>query len=247
MKNILLLLFLLCAFASCTESDSVAVADQNSSPAHLLVFSKTSGFRHESIPAGIAAIHKLAQEPGVRVTATENAAYFTEDSLSKYKAVVFLSTTQDVLNASQQAAFEKYIRGGGGFAGIHAASDTEYDWPWYNKLVGAYFESHPHIQQASINVLDKSHPSTTHLPDHWERTDEWYNFKNMNPDVKVLAKLDEKTYEGGKNGDNHPIAWYHEFEGGRAFYTALGHTSESYSEPLFLQHIWGGIEYAMGE
>ncbi|GAB3202236.1 hypothetical protein GCM10027293_27340 [Pontibacter aydingkolensis] len=213
----------------------------------LLVFSKTNGYRHESIPDGVVAIQKLGQEHQVLVTATEDAAYFMADSLKEFKAVVFLSTTRDVLNPVQQTAFEKYIQAGGGFVGIHAATDTEYDWPWYNKLVGAYFESHPQVQQATIEVLDKTHPATTHLPEKWERTDEWYNFRDINPKIKVLAMLDEKSYQGGKNGDQHPIAWYHEYDGGRAFYTGLGHTTQSYSEPLFLQHIWGGIWYAMGQ
>ncbi|HEU4902692.1 MAG TPA: ThuA domain-containing protein, partial [Flavisolibacter sp.] len=157
-------------------------------------------------------------------------------------------TTQDVLNADQQVAFQRFIQAGGGFAGVHAAADTEYDWPWYNKLVGAYFLSHPRQQKAVIEVKDKSHISTSFLPDRWERFDEWYNYKSILPDLHVLATLDEKSYEGGQNGDNHPIAWYHEVDGGRAFYTGLGHTKESYTtDTLFLRHLLGGIQYAIGE
>ena len=144
-------------------------------------------------------------------------------------------------------AFEKFIRTGGGFVGIHSAADTEYGWPWYGKLVGAYFDSHPKIQEAVIRVKDGSHPSTKQLPKDWTCTDEWYNYKDMNPAVHVLCQLDESTYEGGKNGANHPFAWYHEYEGGRAFYTGRGHTSEAYLEPLFLEHLWGGIQYAAGK
>lgn len=243
----LLWLFLVFILTMCNGDSLSPAADTGKPVLRLLVFSKTNGYRHESIPAGVAAIQKLGQEHEVQVTATEDAAYFVADSLVKFKAVVFLSTTQNVLNPMQQTAFEKYIQGGGGFVGIHAAADTEYDWPWYNKLVGAYFESHPQVQQASIKVLDKNHPSTAHLPEKWERTDEWYNFRDINPEIKVLANLDEESYTGGKNGDQHPIAWYHEFDGGRAFYTGLGHTTQSYSEPLFLQHLWGGIIYAMGK
>ncbi|WP_114782631.1 ThuA domain-containing protein [Botryobacter ruber] len=249
MKNTLLLqlaLLLTGSLLLCACADSAPNGSTLNKDPRILVFSKTAGFRHTSIGAGIAAIRKLGQENGVQVTATEDAAYFQADSLKKYKAVVFLSTTNDVLNNEQQSAFENYIRAGGGFAGIHAASDTEFDWPWYGKLVGAYFANHPKIQQASIVVVDKKHLATSFLPDRWGRTDEWYNFKNINPDMHVLATLDESTYSGGTNGDNHPIAWYHEFDGGRAFYTALGHTEESYSEPLFLKHLWGGIAYAMG-
>ena len=249
MKKTLLLQLALMLVGSglfCACADSAPNGSTSTENSRILVFSKTAGFRHASIGAGIAAIQQLGQENGVLVTATEDGAYFRADSLKKFNAVVFLNTTNDVLNNEQQSAFEQYIRAGGGFAGIHAASDTEFDWPWYGKLVGAYFANHPKIQQASIVVKDKNHQATSFLPDRWERTDEWYNFKNINPDMKVLATLDESTYSGGTNGDNHPIAWYHEFDGGRAFYTALGHTEESYSEPLFLKHMWGGIVYAMG-
>ena len=212
-----------------------------------MVFYKTSGFYHTSIPDGIAAIQKLGQENKFTVETSKDASLFNDDNLKKYKAVVFLNTTLDILNSKEEIAFEQYIKSGGGFVGIHSAADTEYDWPWYNQLVGAYFESHPAVQKATILVKDKKHPATAFLLDKWERVDEWYNFKSMNPKVKVLATLDETSYQGGKNGANHPIAWYHEFDGGRAFYTAGGHTSESYNEPLFLQHILAGINYAMGK
>jgi type 1 glutamine amidotransferase len=213
----------------------------------ILVFSKTKGFRHSSIPAGKAALYKLGAENGFAVDTTEDDKVFTEVNLKKYQAIVFLSTTGDVLNNEQQAVFEKYIRSGKGFVGIHAATDTEYEWPWYNKLVGGYFESHPKQQDATIDVIDKKHPATSFLPEHWKRFDEWYNFKSMNPEVKVLAKLDESSYEGGKMGGNHPIAWYHAYDGGRAFYTACGHTDASFTEPMFLKHVLGGITYAMGK
>jgi cytochrome c len=221
----------------------------------LLVFTKTAGYRHGSIPKGIEAIKRYAEPAGIKVDTTENAAKFNEENLAKYSAVIFLSTTGDVLNHIQQADFERYIQAGGGYVGIHAASDCEYEWPWYNKLVGAYFKSHPAIQDANIKVLDKKHPSTEMLPDVWKRKDEWYNFRDgsVNPDVKVLMELDETSYQGGEmsamkstNG-KHPIAWYHDFDGGRAFYTELGHTDESYSEDLFLKHLAGGIRYAIGE
>lgn len=213
----------------------------------VLVFYKTAGYFHQSIPVGAAAIVNLGKNNHFLVDTTNNADIFTKDRLKKYAAVIFLNTTHDVLNPEQQAAFQEYIRSGKGFVGVHAATDTEYDWPWYNKLVGAYFTTHPKVQKAKIIVSDKNHPSTSFLPDVWERTDEWYNFKDINPDIKVLAWLDEKSYKGGTNGDKHPIIWYHEFEGGRVFYTELGHTAESYSDPLFLKHLLGGIRYAIGE
>ena len=216
----------------------------------VLVFSRTEGYYHESIPDGIAAIQKLGSENGFQVDTTKDASKFTLPNLRKYKAIVFLSTTQDVLDSEQERAMETYIKSGGGFVGVHAAADTEYNWPWYNKLVGAYFKSHPNnpnVRNATINVTDKSHPSTKDLPEKWERSDEWYNYKNINPDLKVLAKLDETSYEGGENGDNHPIIWYHEYDGGRAFYTGGGHTKESFQDPVFMKHLLGGIEYAMGD
>ena len=212
----------------------------------VLVFSKTAGFRHGSIPVGKLAIMKLGQENGFAVDTTENATAFNDANLKQYNAVVFLSATGDVLDHVQQAAFERYIQSGGGYMGIHAATDCEYFWPWYGKLSGAYFKSHPKKQNAKLVVHDKSHVSTSHLPDAWERFDEWYNFKKVPDHVKVLISIDEKSYQGGENGDNHPMAWYHEFDGGRAFYTELGHTNESFADPLYLKHILGGIKYAIG-
>lgn len=213
----------------------------------ILVFSKTAGFRHSSIPNGKTALLKLATENNWSVDTTEDAAVFTEKNLKKYSAVVFLNTTGNILNNYQETAFERYIQAGGGFVGIHSATDTEYDWIWYARMVGANFESHPKPQQAKLIVTDKNHPSTKHLSDTWLKTDEWYNFKNLNKDVKVLLKIDETSYEGGKHGSDHPMAWYHEYDGGRAFYTELGHTEESYTDSVYLKHITGGIEYAVGK
>lgn len=226
-----------------------APAPTETDPFAVLVFSKTAGFRHDSIPAGIAAIRQLGAEHGFTVDATEDAAAFTDENLARYQAVVWLSTTGDVLNAEQQAAFERYIRAGGGYAGVHAASDTEYDWPWYGDLVGAYFASHPANQQASIKVEDPAHPSTASLPDRWSRYDEWYNFReNPRASVHVLASLDETSYSPGAGamGHDHPVAWCQDYDGGRAWYTAGGHTPESYSEPEFLAHLLGGIQTAAG-
>jgi len=232
-----------------TSATSVSAVTIPAKPARILIFSKTKGFYHSSIPAGIAAIQKLGKENNFIVDTTKNAAYFIQDSLKNYSAVIFLSTTMNVLNADEQVAFERYIQSGGGYVGVHAAADTEYDWPWYNKLVGAYFKSHPgnpNVRKATIDVIDTTHISTKGLPKRWERTDEWYNYKSIQGDIKVVAKLDEESYEGGENGENHPIAWYHEYDGGRAFYTGGGHTDESFSEPLFLSHLLGGIKYAIG-
>jgi uncharacterized protein len=215
-------------------------------PFKVLIFSKTNGYRHESIEAGIAAIKKLGTENNFSVDATEDSLDINDKKLSTYQAVIFLSTTMKVLGEEEEKALQNFIHKGGGFVGIHAATDCEYNWPWYIKMIGASFESHPNQQLAKLIVVNKDHIATSHLPAVWERKDEWYNFKNLNPEVKVLIKIDESSYNGGKNGDNHPMAWHQEFEGGRVFYTELGHTKESYEEAAFLQHVLGGIQYAAG-
>lgn len=215
----------------------------------VLVFSATKGFRHSSIGVGKLALLKLGNEHNITIDTTEDANAFNEDNLKKYAAVVFLNTTGDVLNNAQQNDFERYIQAGGGFLGVHAAADCEYTWPWYGKLVGAYFKSHPATQKAKLIVKDKSNLATKHLPDVWERTDEWYNFKTppTEQEVKVLIAIDETSYQGGENGAYHPMAWYHDYDGGRAFYTELGHTDESYADPNYLQHVLGGLVYAIGD
>jgi type 1 glutamine amidotransferase len=214
----------------------------------VLVFSRTEGFRHDSIPAGIAAIQQQGRQRGFAVDASENAVLFTDEGLARYKAVIFLSTTGDVLNATQQTAFERFIRAGGGFVGVHSAADTEYDWPFYGELLGAYFAGHPDIQSATVQVEDPAHPSTSTLPRSWMRRDEWYNFqKNPRGTVNILATLDERTYSGGTMGADHPIMWSHTVGGGRAWYTAGGHTSESFSEQLFADHLGKAVVWAANQ
>lgn len=216
----------------------------------VLVFSKTTadGYRHASIPDGIQAFKELGREHSFAVAATEDASVFTSDSLAQYDAVVFLSTSGDVLDAAQQQAFEEYIRGGGNFMGVHGASATEYDWSWYGRLVGAFFDDHPEIQTATIDVVNEEAPSTQHLPARWSWTDEWYNFRSDPSDsVDVLLEVDEQTYEGGSMGTDHPIAWKHRFEGARSFYTALGHRKEAYETPRFLRHLHKGLDWTVGD
>ncbi|UFQ20450.1 MULTISPECIES: ThuA domain-containing protein [Streptomyces] len=215
----------------------------------VLVFSKTAGFRHDSIPAGVAAVRELGAEGGFAVDATEDAAAFTAENLRRYDAVVWLSTTGDVLDTAQQRAFEGYIRGGGAYVGVHAAADTEYDWPFYAGLAGAYFQSHPAIQRAKVHAEDHAHPATSHLgTGAWERTDEWYNYRsNPRARARVLASLDESSYAGGTMSGDHPIAWCQsDYQGGRSFYTGGGHTKESYAEPAFRRHLLGGLRWAVG-
>lgn len=210
----------------------------------ILVFAKTAGFYHSSIPKGMQAIMQVCAAEGILTDTTRDADVFTPENLGKYQAIVFLNTTGDVFNEQQQAAFQAYIRNGGGFVGIHAATDTEYEWPWYNKLVGAYFLSHPEQQEAVIRVTDRKHMATSMLPEAWKRTDEWYNFRDIQPGIEVLAYLDETTYSGGKNGEKHPFIWCREFEGGRSFYTGVGHRDDNYDEPLLLRHLLEAIKWA---
>jgi type 1 glutamine amidotransferase len=247
----LLIWLLACACSgpsSQSESDVPASQSESDKPVFtVLVFTKTAEFRHESIPAGIRAIQSLGDEQHFRVDSSEDSAVFTDANLARYQVIVFLNTTGDILDLNQQAAFERFIQRGGGFAGIHSATDTEYDWGWYGRLVGVYFDNHPPIQIATVKIVDATHLSTIQLPATWTRNDEWYNFRaDPSPHVSVLIQVDEMTYMGGTMGTNHPISWYHEFDGGRAWYTAMGHTTESYSDPLFLRHLSGGIRWAAG-
>lgn len=215
-------------------------------PFCVLVFTRTTGFRHASIPAGIAAIESLAASHGFSVEATEDPGVFDDATLARFAVVVFLNTTGDVLDAAQQAAFERYIRAGHGFVGVHSATDTEYDWPWYHALVGATFQNHPAIQQATVTIVDTAHAATRGIPNPWVRTDEWYNFTAQPAGISVLAQVEESTYTGGTMGTRHPISWLHSYDGGRVWYTAMGHTDESYTEAAFLEHLVGGIDWAAG-
>jgi type 1 glutamine amidotransferase len=213
----------------------------------VLVFSKTAGFRHDSISAGVQTIRDLGKANGFSVAATESASAFKPKRLGRYDAVIFLNTTGDILSARQQAAFKRYIRHGGGFVGIHSAADTEHEWPFYGGLVGAYFQSHPEVQPATVGIVDRTHLSTRHLPEHWARTDEWYNLAaNPRGRVHVLAVLDESSYLGGTMGSDHPIAWCHLYRGGRSWYSGGGHTVAAYAEPAFRTHLLGGIRWAAG-
>lgn len=222
--------------------------DGGSNTRSVLVFSKTEGFRHASIEDGRDMFRRLAEQENFSVDFSEDATVFNQENLSKYNVVVFLSTTGDILDSEQERELQYFMEAGGNWMGIHAAADTEYDWPWYNDLAGAYFESHPKgTPEADLIVVNNDHPSTEHLPEVWHRADEWYNYKSVKGDFTTLIRLDENTYEGGNNGDNHPIAWYKPFSNGRMFYTGLGHTKESYTEPEFVQHVIGGLTYLFGD
>ena len=212
----------------------------------VLVFSKTLSYHHASIPAGIAAIEKLGADNHFEVDTTTSSALFNDDNLKKYAAVIFLSPSGNVLDTAAKISFMRYIEAGGGYMGIHSASTTDKGWAWYNKLVGAVFTDHPEPQTGEVVVTDRKNSATRQLPARWLRKDEWYNFRQVPTNVHVLMTVDERTYKGGKHGSYHPLAWYHAYDGGRSFYTAIGHFSDSYKDPLLLQHLLAGIKYAMG-
>lgn len=228
--------------------DELIAESQNPQSARILLFSETRGYRHDSIADAVLALEELAAFTGITTDhAEDSSGIFNVTNLANYDAVVWVLTSGDVLNTDEQNAFEDYIRSGGGYAGIHAASDTEYEWPWYGGLVGAYFESHPQIQSATQVVENGSHPSTAHLDLRWTRTDEWYDYSiNPRTQVNVLLSLDENSYTGGNMGEDHPSAWFHDYDGGRSWYTGGGHTSASYVEPDFRTHLLGGLRYAAG-
>jgi type 1 glutamine amidotransferase len=247
MKHYRLLLVLLVG----SLATSVARAEQFS----VLLFSKTAGWHHESILEGVVAIRDLGKLHDFKVFWTEDASrVFKDEELKKYKAVIFLSTTGDALNDLQQAAFERYIKAGGGFVGIHAAADTEYKWDWYTKMVGHMFKIHPEVQSAVLEVKDANFPGMDRFPKRFLFTEEWYQYDASRSDkLHYLLTVDEKTYkphakwgpnEGKGMGDFHPIAWYQEYDGGRAFYTGLGHLPATFSDAAFMHHVYGGIYWA---
>lgn len=214
----------------------------------VLVFSKTEGYRHtESIREGQKAFLKLAEEHQFSVDTTENADVFTDASLKRYSAIVFLNISGAVFNEEQRISLKRYVQAGGGVLSIHATADAERDWPWFGSLVGAYFDTHPPVQKGTFYTTNKNHPATEFMPDSLSRTDEFYNFDAVSPTINVLVTLNEKTYSGGKMGDAHPAVWYQNYDGGRSFYTSWGHTKANWNEPLFLKQIWGGLYWVMGE
>jgi cytochrome c len=218
----------------------------------VLVFSKTVGFRHASITDGIAMLQTQATANGFVIETTEDASAFNAANLARFRAVVWLSTTGDVLDAAQQSAFQVWLEAGGGYVGIHAAADCEYSWAWYGASVlgaGAWFLNHPAIQTATIIRESATDPSTAHLPQSYSFNDEWYNFRaNPRPEVTVLLRLDESSYSPGSGamGTDHPISWKRNVGLGRSWYTGLGHRTQVYADSGFQQHVLGGLRWAMG-
>jgi len=234
----------------CTTRPADVVTVPSPAPAaafRVLVFTRHLGFAHASIPTGVEAVRALGRATGFSVDATEDPARFTDAGLAPYDVLVFLSTTGDVLDAAQQAAMQRWLAAGHGWVGIHSASDTEYGWPWYQEMLGTHFVAHPAVQQATVIVVDTANASTRHLRSPLSRVDEWYDFASQPASgARILVRVDERSYHGGHMGSSHPISWLHEYDGGRAWYTAMGHTSCSYSEKPFLEHIRGGILWAAG-
>ncbi|HUR30160.1 MAG TPA: ThuA domain-containing protein [Saprospiraceae bacterium] len=239
---IMSIIFLLLISCADSRTDQTPVKDK----LNVLLFSKTNAFRHESIEPGGAAIKSYFESRDISITHTEDSTIFNSNNLAAFDVVVFLNTTGNILDSIQQESLVNHVKSGKGFVGIHSASDTEYDWPWYAGLLGAQFASHSDIQQAAVMKVDTHHIACKHLPDRWTRTDEWYNFRQLPSNVNYLLTVDEATYQGGTQGNLHPVSWYHEYDGGRSFYTAMGHTVESYQDTMFLEHILQGVIWAGG-
>ncbi|MEB1529965.1 ThuA domain-containing protein [Xanthomonas sp. WHRI 7945] len=223
----------------------VAAAAPTPTPERMLIFSKTAGFRHESIPTAVATLRQLASEEGLVADHSEDANDFTAANLARYRVVVFASTTGEILDPAQQRAFEGFVRNGGGFVGVHSAADTGYTWPWYGRLVGAWFKGHPPGLQST-----RVQPERDGRPDgaSWPIRDEIYDYRsNPRAQLQVIATVDERLYEGGSMGADHPIAWCHGFDGGRAWYTGLGHDAAVYADPNFLAQLRQGLRYATGQ
>ena len=221
---------------------------------NVLVFSKTAGWHHSSVNEGITALKAMAENHHFSMEWQEDANLINSKNLARFDVVLFLQTTGDILNDEQQKALEGFIQSGKGFVGVHSASDTEYDWPWYGKLVGRQFHIHPQIQTARLTVLDKKFPGLEYFPESSLWTEEWYEFgKELSPNLHYLLSVDETTYDpkadwgrvkGEGMGKFHPVAWYQDYDGGRSFYTALGHMGVSYQNKAFVEHLYGGIYWA---
>jgi type 1 glutamine amidotransferase len=220
----------------------------------VLIFSHTTGYRHASIEPGVAALRKLAAARNIAVQASENPDMFRPDALARFDAIIFLSNTTDPkkpesewLTGSRREALQRFVRRGGGVVGIHAATDSHYGWPWYGRLMGGRFASHPSgTPVGALKVTDSTHPTTKGLPSTVRRADEWYYFDDYNPEAKLLISLDPQSI-GQADVNPNPVSWAHKFDNARVFYTAMGHTTESYSDPYFLRHVGNGLDWVLAE
>ncbi len=206
-------------------------------------------YHHLSNLDGIALIEKLGKQRGWSVDVTHDSGSFNEERLTQYDVVAFINSTGNILNENEEAAFEKFVQNGGGYVGTHSAADTEHGWEWYGKMIGGYFKSHPTVDQvATTHLENKDHPALAHVQETVPILEEWYdytaNVRGMSG-VTVLMTVDESTYEGGITGDDHPITWAHEYDGGRAFYTGFGHHFQK-DHPFLSELLIGGVEWAAG-
>ncbi|MDZ7371697.1 MAG: ThuA domain-containing protein [candidate division KSB1 bacterium] len=218
---------------------------------NVLIFTRNGeGYVHDNIAASVEALQSICKKRGLTATVSDDPRVFTEENLRRFKAVVFSNTNNEVFDTdAQRLAFMRYIRAGGGFMGIHSACATERRWPWFWAMVGGAFVRHPELQKFSIVVVDSMHPATKFLPKVWPWEDECYLIDHLNPDIRILLAVDLRTvrddqlvkFPGKVFGDYYPLAWFHEYDGGRQFYTALGHKIEYYRDPLFLRHLEGGL------
>jgi type 1 glutamine amidotransferase len=233
---------LLCLLAGMVAAATAAAAAHAEAAGRVLIFTKTAGWRHDSIPTAVATLRRVSAEVGLVADHTEDAGAFTTANLARYRVVVFASTTGDVLDAKQQRAFEQFVERGGGFVGVHAAADTEYDWPWYGRLVGAYFLSHPPGLQATLVQPERD---GMRVGAAWPIRDELYNYRsNPRRQVRVIDTIDEARYAGGTMGKDHPISWCHAMKRGRSWYTGLGHDAAVYANANFLSRLRGGLRHA---
>lgn len=237
---------------SCSEPTKPTVKNEipvqiapEQAPISIYVYSKTNGYRHDNMDIGRGLMKKMADGRGWNISFTEDSLLIRPERLSGLDVLVFFNTTGDILGPEQEKTVEDYIKRGGGFLGIHAAADTEYDWPFYHDLVGAYFKSHPNDPNVreGVSRMVGEHPIAKDLPKDWKRMDEWYNYKSFKDHIQPIYNLDESSYEGGENGEKHPIAWCHDKFVGRAVYTGMGHTKESFSDPEFMQFLANSITW----
>ena len=217
---------------------------------------QTAGWQHESTFNAIPAMERLAKRHDFKLVLKQRAMPVTAEQLADVDALVMINTTGDVFSDDEQAAIEQFVRSGKGWVGVHAAADTEYDWKWYTDMVGHMFYIHPHVQTAMVDVHDTSFPGMTGWAKRRMWTDEYYEYLDgaRKPHLNYLITVDEKTYTTDANwgpgkvakghGDFHPVSWYHEYDGGRAWYTNFGHVPATFEDPDFLHHLYGGIFWA---
>jgi type 1 glutamine amidotransferase len=235
MRRLILLLLAVLIAAPAAAADRGAI----------LIYSGTTGYRHESIPAGIAAVTSIAKKRGLAVEASEDPNVFSADSLKRFRAIVLLSCTTDPKNpasewltGSRRDALQRFVHRGGGILAIHAAADSHYHWPWYGKMIGGHFARHPQgTPTGTVHVLATGETRS--------RTDEWYYFDDWDPTSHLLVTLDPQSI-GEKDVNPNPMSWTRKVDGGRVFYTAMGHTTKSYSEPWFLNHLAEGLDWVLG-